>query len=137
MSNFYISYVGLAPDLGNPFFSLTNETVVKSFRSRYLGWQNFFARYEGYSLGFIIVTDRGINELFIEGPSASKKLKLVDFSIFLPEEIENLKPDKSRDVGKYLDLVFSGITEALSKFEVSETEINKIKEECKRELHAY
>lgn len=135
MGDFYISYLGLAPDLGNPFFTLTNETMIEKFRKCWRNWRGFTRRYgDGYSLGFILVTDRGIRELLVTGPDRDRKLKIVDFSIFLPETIEELKIERWQDVVAYLDLVFAGLAVALSKFEVSETELDKIKQECKREI---
>ena len=60
------------------------------------------------------------------GPSISKKMKITDFSIFLPDEV--------KDVKEYLDFVFEGIAIAMAKYDVSKDEFNQIKDECKHEL---
>jgi hypothetical protein len=92
-------------------------------------------KHEGYSLGFIVTTKRGIGELKVKGPSISRKMKLVDFSIFLPEKSEALNPKKAEDINSYLDLVFLGISIALAKYQISKAEIEKINDECKHELN--
>ncbi|HEX8738059.1 MAG TPA: hypothetical protein VF721_22185 [Pyrinomonadaceae bacterium] len=131
----YVSYLDLSVNLGNPFISLTHKPIVNRLRSRFLNWKGFFRKYENYNLGFIVATKRGIRELEVKGPSVSRKMKLVDFSIFLPEKVEALNPNKAEDINSYLDLVFLGISMALAKYQISKVEIEKINEECKRELN--
>lgn len=55
-----------------------------------------------------------------------KKMKIVDYTMFLPEEI--------KDLGHYIDLIFEGFTFFLAKYNVPESTVSGMKDECKREL---
>jgi hypothetical protein len=85
-----------------------------------------FAKYENYSVGFVICTKLGVEQLEVKGPSVARKMKLVDFTIFLPDSIVNIE--------QYVDSVFSGIAQILEKYHVKPESIENIKEECKHEL---
>jgi hypothetical protein len=135
MSNLTVAYINLSVGLCNPFGKMTHKALIGGLRDHFLDWKGFFAKYDDYSLGFIICTNRDIKVLEVKGPSISRKMKVVDFSIFLPEEVEKLNPSNAEDIGRYLDWVFLAIATALIKYEVSGEEIKKIKDEVKRELN--
>jgi hypothetical protein len=122
----YLSYLTLTPGYTNLFSSGTHKTILEKLRTYFPNWLGFIDKHQGYSLGFIIVTKKGIEQLEVKGPSISKKMKVVDFSIFLPDKIENLK--------HYLDLVFQGISISLSKYKIAEIEILKMRTECAKEF---
>ena len=127
MRNLFVTYVDITPNFGNPFSNFTHKVLVEKLRKHFARWDGFFEKYKDYSLGFIICTKYGTENLEIKGPSISRKLKIVDFSVFLPDEIKN--------ESHYLDFVFSGIELALTEYKVLASEILDIKNECKRELN--
>jgi hypothetical protein len=123
----YISYLILTPNFKNPYFSEGHEGLIKTLRKIFCKWHLFFQSHGiKYSLGLSINRKKETDFLFIKGPKISKKDEIVDFSIFLPDEIKNLN--------HYIDLVFDGIGEVLSKYKVDQSHILEMKEECKKEL---
>jgi hypothetical protein len=126
MSRFYICYTILSVGLSNEFHIPTHHVLEDALSKYFPTWQKFFAKYEGYSLGFFVSKKRGTEGLKVLGPSISRKMKVVDFSIFLPDEV--------KDMNEYVDLVFSGISSALAKYDVSKEELERIRDECKNEL---
>ena len=122
----YVTYVGLTPGLENIYHDFTHDAIVNCLREHFDSWQGFFSKYDNYSLGFYVVTKKGIAVLETKGPSISKKMQIADFSIFLPEIIDNQD--------HYIDLVFQGISIILLKYNVSIDEVMSIKLECKKEL---
>lgn len=134
MANLFISYINLSPELRNPFSSTTHGVLVDKFNERFATWEGFFRAYEGYDLAFIIVTDEGVGKLEVKGPTVFRKTKTVDFSIFLPENIDTLVPENPQDFRIYLDWVFSGISSAIVRYGVSQEDIEIIKDECLLEL---
>lgn len=123
----YVSYVNLTPDLKNSFSSVSHQQIMTPLRKHFFQWSVFFDKYgSDYSMGFFITTMKGINQIEIKKPSVSKKMKIVDYSIFLPDEI--------KDLNHYIDLVFEGIGIVLGKFNVPLEEVEKMKSECKVEI---
>ncbi len=128
LQTLYISYVNLSPGLKNPYDLLSDQELIKPLRENFFKWQTFFDKYgSDYSLGFFITTMAGTNQLEIKKPSISKKMKIVEYSIFLPDEI--------KDLNNYIDLVFEGIGIVLEKFTISENEVTSMKIQCKTELN--
>jgi hypothetical protein len=134
MSTLFVSYIDLSVGLRNPFNNLTHQIVVRNLRERFLGWKGFFDKYEEYSLGFIVATQKGTGKLSVKGPSISRKMKVVDFSIFLPDHVAELLPTSTDNVLSYLDAVFAGISSALDQYGIKESEIEVIREKSKREI---
>lgn len=134
MSNLFISYIILSPDLDNQFSDLTHKGIVEKLRNAFPNWKGFHKSFKDYNLGFTIVMDRGIDALQVKGPTIFRRTKDVDFSIFLPEKVELLNPDKYEDIEYYLDLIFSGLEIVLSQYDVRNEEIELIKNECKNEF---
>ncbi|TAE39875.1 MAG: hypothetical protein EAZ50_09375 [Runella slithyformis] len=124
----YLSYTDLSPSIENIYIDETHQKIIAVLRRQFLDWSQFFDKYGSeFSLGFFVSTKKGTEQLTIFGPSVSRKMKVVDFSIFLPDEI--------KDLNHYLDLVFEGIGVVLARFKVDENEILKMKNECKKELN--
>jgi hypothetical protein len=82
MKTLYLSYIDLSPGLTNPFSKDSHPILLEVLRKNFENWNGFNSKCPEFSLGLIIVTKRGINELEVKGPSISKKHKVVDFSIF-------------------------------------------------------
>ena len=124
----YLSYINLTPGFTNIYSDVTHQKVILPLRNHFFEWNHFFEKYGAdFSLGFYVSTKRGTEQLEIKGPSISRKMKIVDFSIFLPDQI--------KDIDHYIDLVFEGVGIVLSRFKVSENEILKMKNECKKDLN--
>jgi hypothetical protein len=123
----YLSYINLTPNFENKFFHSNHKEIINILRKYFNTWEGFFIKYSpDFSIGFMVLRKEGTDKLIIKGPSISKKMKIVDFSIFLPDEII--------DLSHYIDLIFEGFNLILCKYKVSETEVNKMKNECKKEL---
>ncbi|MFD2520352.1 hypothetical protein [Emticicia soli] len=128
LQTLYISYINLSPGLKNPYDLLSHKELIKPLRENFFKWHAFFDKYgSDYSLGFFITTMVGTNQLEIKKPSISKKMKIVEYAIFLPDEI--------KDLNNYIDLVFEGISIVLEKFSISENEVTSMKIQCKTELN--
>lgn len=124
----YLAYANLTPNLKNAYSDFTHQIIIKSLRKNFFSWNYFFEKYgKEFSIGFYINTKKGTDTLKILGPSVSKKMAIVDFSIFLPDEVS--------DINHYIDLAFEGFGIVLAKFKVDESEILEMKNECKRELN--
>ena len=134
MSTLYLSYIELSPELENRLTEVTHYVILDRLRKHFPRWQPFHSRFKTYDLGFILVTDNGIKELHVKGPTISPTLKIVDFSIFLPESVDSLQPGQSESVRLYLDLVFSGISRSVTRYGILPSEIETIKDECLLEL---
>jgi len=126
ITRLYLSYLDLSPELSNTFTDSTHQIITNNLRLSFPDWVGFFYKYPDYSLGFIIVTKNGIEQLHIKGPSVSRKMKIVDFSIFLPNKIDT--------ISEYIDCLFEGITLSLAKYKIDEAALCSIKEKCKKEL---
>lgn len=126
MSSFGIVYGNESPGLRNPYLDATHKTVEDTIQKYFLDWHGFFAKYKDYKLFIFVYTRKNVETLEFYGPSIVRKSKIIEFSIRLPVKIN--------DVNHYLDLIFSGIAQAVSRYQVTAEEIEKIKEECKRKL---
>lgn len=126
MINVTTPYLELTPNFENKFRSISSVVIKETLNNCFDSWDGFLAKYPGYGLSLYIVKKRGMFELLVKGPTISKKNKVLDYSIFLPDEI--------KDLNLYIDLVFEGVGVVLSKYKVSEGVIEKMKEECKKEL---
>lgn len=122
----YITYFNLTDKPKNPYFYSTFNILTDILRNYFSTWEGFFAKRGEFSLGFYIVTKAGTEILTIKGPTIARKMQVVDYSIFLPDEIKDLE--------HYIDLVFEGITIILTKYKVSIEELQLIKEKCKIQL---
>ena len=127
MPNFYLSYIDLSPELRNHFSDSTHTILIEALNKEFLTWTEYFDKYPEYDLGFIITTKIGVDELFVKGPSISKKMKVVDYTIFLPNIIN--------DIEQYVNLVFEGINIVLKKYNIDGNNIIAIREICKEELN--
>ena len=124
----YLAYANLTPNFKNSYSDFTHQIIIKSLRKNFFSWNCFFEKYgTEFSIGFYINTKKGTDILKILGPSVSKKMKIVDFSIFLPDEV--------KDLNHYIDLVFEGFGIVLAKLEVDKVEVLEMKNECKQELN--
>ena len=128
MESVYLSHINLSPGLINRFSQITFECILSTLRKSFVNWSGFHDKYPMYNLGIIVATKMSVTNLEIKGPSISKKLKCVDFAIYLP--------NKDYDLSEYLDLVFEGIFLSLKKYKVSEAEIIQVRDECKESLSA-
>lgn len=126
MAMLYLSYLDLSPELNNTFARETHQVVINLLRREFDSWDGFSTKYDGFDLGFIVVTKKGISKLEVHGPSISKKSKLVDYSIFLPEILSDLL--------QYIDLIFEGFNQVVSNFGVDGDSIMSLKNQCKDEL---
>lgn len=123
----YLLYGNLTPQIKNRFDEVSHLILIKVLRNHFQDWIDFETKYSPeFSLGLFITTQFGTQELVVKGPKISKKMKIVNYSIFLPDEI--------KDLNHYIDLVFEGIGIVLSRYNVPESEIAKMKNECKSEL---
>lgn len=123
----YISYIDLTPGLENKYAEIAHKSIINTLRLSFFSWNSFFSNYgKEYSIGFFVTTKKGTSNLITYGPTLSKRKIIVDYSIFLPDEI--------RGIEHYIDLVFEGFKVILTKYEVPEDEILRMKNECKREL---
>ncbi len=119
----YVVFCDLSPELDNLYIDVSHSLLITILRKYFKNWIGFFEKHENYSLGFYITTKKGVGQLEIKGPSISRKMQIVDFSIFLPEEI--------RGLDHHTDLVFEGILLILQRFNVSEADVLEIKQEFK------
>jgi uncharacterized protein YfkK (UPF0435 family) len=123
----YMSYFNLTPNFENKFFHSNHQEIIEVLRKYFPNWTKIFEKHgEGFSIGFMVTRKRGTENLTIKGPSVSKKLQIVDYSIFLPDEI--------KDLNHYIDLIFEGVGIVLAKYDISKSEISKMKEECKIDI---
>ncbi len=124
----YLTHFNLTPNFENEFFGKEFKSIIKILRNNFINWQGIFDKYgSDFSIGFMITRKKGTEQLTVLGPTVSKKMKIVDYSIFLPDEI--------KDLNHYIDLVFEGIGIVLAKFNVSEDEVTNMKIECMTELN--
>jgi hypothetical protein len=123
----YLSYTNLTPGLKNNHGSNSHQTIIKTLREHFFQWSGFFLKHgNDYSIGFYISTKKGTEKLNYFGPSISKKMKIVDYTMFIPDEIKNLE--------NYLDTVFEGFEHFLTQYSIGSLEIEAMKNECKKEL---
>jgi hypothetical protein len=134
MNTIHFYYFDLSPDLRNDFIDFTHRVLEGTFRKYFVDWHGFSDKYVGKDMGFAVATKRGIKNLEVKGPTVSRGSKIVDFSIFLPENIETLCPQNPDDIQIYLDLVFSGIKTALARYGISDEEIERLRDFCRLEL---
>lgn len=127
MQNLTTIYLILTPGMDNIYMKDSQTGIKNTLRKHFWEWQGFFDKYKNFSLSFYIVMKLGTTKLNIKGPSISKKIEVVDYSIFLPDEI--------KDLNHYIDLVFEGIGIVLAKFNVPSEDVEKMKNECKKELN--
>lgn len=128
MSELFISYVDLSPDLDNRFVDRTHHTLLGRLREHLSEWDGFAKKHQSSDLGFIIVTEQGSRDVRVKGPTVFRDA--VDFSIFIPDSIFELDPTQVGDVLQYITWVFSGISEALANYAVEEQIIERVKTEC-------
>ena len=126
LQTFYLSYLDLSPALSNSFSSVSHQIIAQNIRSIFFTWDFFLTKYPEYSIGFIVVTKIGTTEWAVKGPSISKKMKIIDYSIFLP--------DTEYDLNLYVDFIFEGIFIALRKYKIDNESLILIKDKCKMEL---
>ena len=122
----YLSYLNLTPGLTNQFSDESHQVVIRLLRKEFSSWSGFFSKYPDFDLGFIVVTKKNNQDLIVRGPAVSKKEKLIDYSIFLPEVLP--------DLSQYLDLIFEGFSKVVSNFGVDRNNIMRLKSQCKSEL---
>ena len=67
MKTLYLSYINLSPGLTNSFSKDSHAILLESLRKNFENWDGFHLKVPDFSLGLIIVTKRGINELVIKG----------------------------------------------------------------------
>ena len=127
LQTFYLTYLDLSPSLSNRFSSVTHQTITQNIRSIFFTWDFFLKKYPEYSIGFTVVTKRDWLEFTVKGPSISRKMQIIDYSIFLP--------DQEYDLNSYIDFVFEGISTALKKYQIEEESLILIRDECKIELN--
>ena len=109
-----IAYIDLTPGLRNNFATPSHHPIVKILRTYENEWTGFHEKHPDFSLGFTVATKGGVKELEVKGPTIFRKLKSVDYSIFLPDDIQNMND--------YLDNVFKGISHVLEKYNVIKTD---------------
>lgn len=127
MQTVYMSYFNLTPNFENKYFHNNHSEIIKILREQFPFWKGIFDKYgDDFSIGFMVTRKKGTEILTIKGPSVSKKMKIVDFSLFLPDEI--------KDLNHYIDLVFEGVGIVLQKYGVQNSAIEEMKNECKKEL---
>ncbi|UBM60816.1 hypothetical protein LAG90_09225 [Marinilongibacter aquaticus] len=123
----YLSYFNLTPNFENEFFHKNHEEIITVLRRHFPEWKKIKDKHgKGFSIGFMVTRKKGTDNLTIKGPSISKKLQIVDYTIFLPDEIT--------DLNHYIDLVFEGIGTVLAKYNIPESEALTMKIECKNEM---
>lgn len=123
----YLAYTSLTPGLKNLYATETHKNIIDTLRKKFFTWNNFFSKHgEDYSMGFYISKKAGTTNLTYFGPSISKKMKIVDYTMFIPDEIKSLD--------EYLDIVFEGFGYFLARYDISIIEIEEMKNECKKEL---
>ncbi len=118
--------MGLTPGLNNSYSTPTHHVFRNKLLKHFDNWNYYHSKFPEYSLCFYFVKKRGSDNVRIKGPSISKKMNVVDYSIFLPDEIN--------DLNQYIEFAFEGIGKVLDKYQVPETEILEMKAECKKEL---
>lgn len=118
--------LGLTPGYYDKYYDRLYEPFKKNFNIYNYLWQNEANKLKDYKLTFYIITKKGTEFLKIKGPSISKKNQLVDYSIFLPDQI--------KDLHHYIDLVFEGFGIVFNKYGVSDEEALEMKNECIKEL---
>jgi hypothetical protein len=126
MPSLFLSYIDLTPDLENPFTNVAHKSIIDVLRSHFVMWSGFLNKYPDYDIGFIVATKREITALEIKGPSISKKMKVVDFTIYLP--------NRSYNLSEYIDLVFDGVATSLQKYDIERKDIEIMKVKCKSDL---
>jgi hypothetical protein len=107
-------YINLTPGLENSFIKLSHHPIINVLRTHEREWAGFYQKYPDYSLGLTVVTEKGVNALEVKGPTVSRKLKNIDYSIFLPENIQNMND--------YLENIFNGVNTVLEQNNVTRTE---------------
>ena len=119
-------YLDLTPNYENQFRELSSACVKKILNDNFENWHHFKIKYPNYIISLYFIKKRGTLSLVIKGPTISKKQETVDYSIFLPDEINNLED--------YLNIIFEGVGKVLGKYSVGIKEIENMKNECKKEL---
>lgn len=113
----YLSYINLTPGLENEFSTPSHHAIVNVLREHFNDWNGFFDKYPDYHIGLIVATKEGVGNVDIKGPTISKKIKRVDYSIFIPENTKNMK--------MYLDNFFNGLNIILENYNTKATEAFK------------
>ncbi len=119
-------YLELSPNFENIYRVQTSQIIKNCLNKYFDNWKEFKKKYPSHTFNFYIVSKKNTEMLLIKGPTVSKKHQTVDFSIFLPDEI--------LDLNHYVQLIFEGIGMVLQKFGIKNIEIEKMKNECKKEL---
>lgn len=108
-----LSYINLTPGLKNEFSSTAHHSLLKILRRHYESWTGFFERHPDFKIGFIIATKKDVVEVEVKGPSITNKFKVVDFTIFLPQDVNSMK--------NYLDNFFKGLNIFFKKYNITPT----------------
>ncbi|HEY5750637.1 MAG TPA: hypothetical protein VIU12_31460 [Chryseolinea sp.] len=93
--------------------------------------QQVVVKGEPFSLGVVISTKKSKTELSIQGPSISKKYKMVDYTLWIPYE----KVIKSKNIpNAYLDCVCEGIILVFKEYQYDSSIVTKIFSDIKKEV---
>jgi hypothetical protein len=123
----YLAYTDLTPGLQNQFVDETHKSLIKTLRVLFKNWDSFFQKHgKDFSIGFYISTQKGTDKLKLLGPSISKKMEIVDYTMFIPDDIQNLDG--------YINMVFEGFEYFLARYGINKLEIETMKNDCKKEL---
>lgn len=124
-----ITYFDFSANVGleNHFSNATHRIIWEILNAHFPNWKGFRQRKQDYKLWFTLVTKKDVMHLEVKGPDISRRHKEYHYAIYLPENIA--------DVNAYIDLVFQGFAQVLTEFDVSQDEIETIKQECKIRLN--
>ena len=126
IQTFYLMYIDLSPSIRNKFMDKSHDSILMNLRSVFFSLDSFFEKYPNYSIGYTIVTKINEKLLSVKGPTISKKMEIIDFSIILP--------DMEYDISQYVDFIFEGILSSLKKYKIDEDLFLSIQNKCKQEL---
>jgi YD repeat-containing protein len=113
-------------DQGTNLHSVLHDVLNTHARS----WGPFFKKRtdpQEWSLGLLPTLKAGQRELEVRGPSVSRAYKMVDYAIWLPEDVAS-------DFDRYVNVILAGIEQVLLRYQVSPEEIAQIKRECRERL---
>jgi hypothetical protein len=127
MKKIQLSYFDLSPELHNPFDDISHSIILDSLNVHFTSEHELFKKIGGFNLALMVCTKLGTEELAVKGPGRSKKYQVVEYTIFLP--------DKIRDLRQYVEFVIQGAAQAISKYGDFGHEIAQVEIECTQALN--
>ncbi len=127
MPRISLVYLNLSTAIIDTFSSVSHKVFDHVLNDHFQNWTGFLSKYPAFDLGITISTNADNEPLQVKGPTIFKRLKVIDYSIFIPAD--------TKDLQQYVELICDGIYMATEKYGVTGDEIKKIEKECKERMN--